>query len=221
MARTKDRAKAVMLRLKGYSYSQIKAELGISKSTLSNWLQNMPLSPSRIRALRDNNQVRIEKSKLTKLATKENRRHIVYEKVARDIETSQDKNFVAGFYLYWGEGTKSAEYTVAITNTDPAIVVCFIEWLKLLSVDMTKLSCKLHLYSDQDEELLKKFWSKKTGIPKTKYYKSHIKESRQDAMTYKGMFGFGTCTVFYHNRDIHEYVLAGVEYLRNKYTIVN
>lgn len=221
MARTKDRLSAVALRRKGYSYSQIKAELGISKSTLSNWLRDMPLSSSRLRALRDTNQLRIEKSRLTKLATKTKRRQTVYEKVASDIESSQDKNFVAGFYLYWGEGTKSAEYTVAITNTDPAIVVCYIEWLKLLSIDITKLSCKLHLYSDQDETALKNFWTKKTGIPKSKYYKSYVKNARQADITYKGMFGFGTCTVFYLNRDIYEYVLAGVEYLRNKYTIVN
>jgi len=42
--------------------------------------------------------------------------------------------FCSGFYLYWGEGTKTAEYTVALTSSDPGIINCFIEWLELLGV---------------------------------------------------------------------------------------
>ena len=39
MARKKDKQKALTMRKKGMSYSQIKEKLGISKSTLSGWLQ--------------------------------------------------------------------------------------------------------------------------------------------------------------------------------------
>lgn len=52
MARRIDKNKAIKMRESGMSYSQIKAELGVSKSTLSLWLRDLPLSDERIRELR-------------------------------------------------------------------------------------------------------------------------------------------------------------------------
>ena len=219
MARTKDRERALLLRGRGLSYSQIKNEIGVGKSTLSNWLQGMPLSEKRLRELRDNSQIRIEKTRETKRRKKEARRAEVYKQVSRDIEKSKDKKFIAGFYLYWGEGTKTADYTVSFTNSDPSMVLCFVEWLELLGVGKEQMRVKLHLYSDQKEEGLKKYWSKSTGISIKNFNKSYIKETRSDRKTYKGMFSHGTCVVAYHNRDIREYVMAGIEHLRSLYRI--
>lgn len=221
MARRADKEKAITLRKKGYSYSQIKDEIGVSKSTLSGWLRDMPLSESRLRALRDHSQIRIEKTRETKRKKKEARRKQVYEKVARDIKRSKNPNFIAGFYLYWGEGTKTAEYTVSLTNSDPSMVRCFVLWLRLLGVKRKNMKIKLHIYADQDESALKKFWSKSTGIPILNFYKSYRKDSRSDRKTYKGMFPYGTCVVFYHNRDVYEYVLEGIRYLRDTYNIAD
>ena len=71
MARRKDKERAIKLRLKGLSYSQIKEKIGLSKSTLSNWLSAYPLSEKRIRELRDWNPRKIERRRNTKA---ENRR---------------------------------------------------------------------------------------------------------------------------------------------------
>ena len=62
MARVKDRQRALELRLQGRSYSQIKKELGVSKSTLSEWLRQYPLTQERIRQLQKegNNEAKIE-----------------------------------------------------------------------------------------------------------------------------------------------------------------
>lgn len=73
MARFKDREKALILRKQGMSYSQIKKILKVSKSTLSLWLRNYPLSKQRIRKLRDWNEQRIEKCRETKRKKKEER----------------------------------------------------------------------------------------------------------------------------------------------------
>jgi hypothetical protein len=219
MARTLDREKAVTLRKMGYSYTQIKEELNVSKSTLSGWLADIPLTDKRIRELRDFNQVRIEKSRQTKLKKKSLRREEVLKKVSDDIKNSKDTFFVAGFYLYWGEGTKTSEYTVALTNTDPSIIKCFIVWLESLDVPNSKLKVKLHVYSDQDENKVKLFWSKVTGVTVTNFYKTYIKESKASRKTYKGMFPHGTCVVSYSNRDTYEYVLGGVDYLKKKYSL--
>ena len=51
MARFKDHEKALALRKQEISYSQIKKILGVSKSTLSDWLHKFPLSEEKIREL--------------------------------------------------------------------------------------------------------------------------------------------------------------------------
>ncbi len=217
MARSKDKLQAITMRKSGMSYSQIKSELGVSKSTLSLWLRDLPLSNKQLRLLRDFNQIRIEKTRATKLQKKQTRRAEVVKRVKRDFEQKTDPLFHGGFYLYWGEGTKSAEYTVALTSTDPGIIKTYIVWLKLLGVNPRECRVKLHLYSDQNSLQSIKFWSEVTQIPLQQFYKPYTKTATRKSRTYQGMFGYGTCSVLYHNRDMYEYVMAGLEVLRSRF----
>jgi predicted transcriptional regulator len=66
MARRIDKEMALQLRKEGMSYSQIKDEIGISKSTLSGWLSGLPLTKNQIGSLQ-HSQVVIEKIRQTKL----------------------------------------------------------------------------------------------------------------------------------------------------------
>lgn len=196
------------------SYSQIKAKIGISKSTLSGWLSDMPLSKERINELQANSEVRIEKYRITMQKKKDVRREAVYKKVSNDLSCSTDVNFVAGFYLYWGEGTKSAECSTALTNSDPSIVRCFVSWLESLGVPRERIKVKIHTYTDQNELQLRKFWSKVLDVPLANFNKTYVKKTSAFAKTYRGMFPYGTCVVMYHNRDMYEYVMGGIRYLR-------
>lgn len=219
MAKRPEKEKAITLRKQGCSYSQIKQRVNVSKGTLSVWLRDMPLSQSRINELRASSPQRIERFRNTMAKKKSQRRERVYKKVAYDIENCTIPEFLAGFYLYWGEGTKTAEYTISFTNSDPAMVRCFLEWMSLLDGSCDKYKIKLHLYRDQDEDQLKIFWSRVTGIPLEHFYKTYIKNSFSYRKTYKGMFSHGTCVVVYHDRDTYEYIMAGIEYLRSKYRL--
>ena len=85
MARKKDKQKVLAMRHKGMSYSQIKEKLGISKSTLSGWLYNMPLSAERIRELQADSPIRIEKYRNTMRAKREAKNRIAYQNIAKRI----------------------------------------------------------------------------------------------------------------------------------------
>jgi hypothetical protein len=141
----------------------------------------------------------------------------VYKRVCADFRNNKlPKEVYAGFYLYWAEGTKSAPCTVALTNSDPSMLVFFVSWLTSQAVPRTSLRIKLHLYADMNTKQSIEFWSSKLSIPSTQFYKPYIKAARSDSKTYKGMFGYGTCTVIYHNRDMYEYVMAVIKYLQEK-----
>jgi len=212
MARKKDKQKALTMRKKGMSYSQIKEKLGVNKSTLSGWLQDFPLSEKRIRELRDNNPIRIEHYRNTMRAKKETRLKEVYKKVSEDIGIISKRDlFIAGLFLYWGEGTKAQNNSVALTNTNPAMLKFFIKWLGLCNVKKKDLKIKLHLYADMNVERSLDFWSKELKIPISQFRKSYIKKTQLKSITYKNGFGKGTCCVMFDNRDLWEYIMMGMK----------
>ena len=50
--------------------------------------------------------------------------------------------FLAGLFLYWGEGTKAQNSLVALTNTNPAMLKFFIKWLKLFGIKNKNVNFK-------------------------------------------------------------------------------
>ena len=216
MARTKEKEKAIKLRKKGLSYSQIKAELGISKSTLSGWLRDMPLSKKRLDELQRNEHV-IEKIRLAKQRKRNKRLTQVFETVSKDIGTLSEREFfIAGFFLYWAEGTKTQRYAASLSNTDPRMVRAFIKWLALLNVPKDKIKLRLHLYSDMNKNNEQKYWMKETSLPKNQFMKPYIKKSKLSDVTHH-TFGHGTCNVIISGRDISEYVLQGLSRISSMY----
>jgi len=216
MARIKDKSKAIELRKKGMSYSQIKAKLGISKSTLSGWLYDLPLSEKRIRELRDFSPMRIERCRNTKMKKRQTRLDSVYELVSKDIGKLSKKDlFLSGLFLYWGEGTKVNRYSTAFTNTDPLMVKFFVKWVTTcFDINKSELTVLLHLYTDMNIKEVTNFWSKELDIPFNQFKKPYIKESKLSGLTYKGGFGKGTCNVRIGGRNLAEYINQALKYMR-------
>lgn len=214
MARIQERGKAIELRLQGKSYSEIKETLGISKSTLHYWLHEYPLSDEQIRALRDWNPRRIENFRKTMQEKRAAKQEVAYQRVKKDIGRLNKKAlFIAGFFLYWGEGFKTGNAEVGFANTDPAMIKYFLQWLKALGAPKEKLHVRLHLYSDMDIEKYQNFLVRALGIERIQFQKPYIKQSTREMIKYKGRFGYGTCNVRCYGRDITDYVLRGVKYI--------
>lgn len=216
MARKVDKQKALVMRQKGMSYSQIKAKLGVSKSTLSGWLSGFPLSEKRIRELRDNSPIRIERYRNTMERKREAKLLSAYQKVSKDIDTfSKREIFLAGLFLYWGEGSKTRTAVSAVSNTDPAVLVFYMKWLKNFGVKRQDLKVKLQLYKDMNVKNITKYWSQKLHLPKSAFNKAYIKESNFSGLTYKNGFGHGTCMVWVANRELNDYILMGIKRLQD------
>lgn len=195
MARLKDHEKALALRRQEMSYSQIKKILGVSKSTLSDWLKDYPLSKERIRELRDWNEQRIERCRETKRKKKEKRLNGFYQKQKRVIfPLSKRELYLSGLFLYWGEGSKGQLTNLSISNSDPSIIIFFIYWLgKSLFIPKKKMRVHLQLYNDMNIEKETKFWSKTLKIPLSQFSRPHVKKSSSERINHKGGFGHGTC----------------------------
>ena len=194
------------------SYSQIKKVLGVSKSTLSSWLSKYPLSKKRINELRGNNERRIEKFRNT-MKIKDNAKIMsAYNEVSKIIKRLSHRDyFIGGLFLYWAEGGKTERTKLSFTNTDPDMMLFFVQWLRMNGVDNKRLKVKLHIYSDMNPGKQILFWSKILGIPHRQFYKPYTKESKSSSITYKNGFGQGTCSVIYSNRKMTDFVLMGIK----------
>jgi len=219
MTRIKEHRLALGLRKKGMSYSQIKNKLGLSKSTLSDWLRKYPLSKEQIRLLRDNNEVRIEKFRRT-MQIKKNRRLTSFYNRERKrlLPISQKELFLAGLFLYWGEGNKSLKGSLSLNNTDPQVMKFYLFWLRyVLGIPKRMIKVYLHLYDDMDVKKEIEFWSNELSISLNHFTKPYIKKSKRMDIDQKG-FGHGTCGLIVNNVRLKEKIMMGLRAIADFYT---
>lgn len=212
----KEKSEAIRMRQEGASYSQIRQKVSVSKSSLSLWLQNLPLSNERINELRGRNAVRIERYRETRRRTRESRWATVRESIAKEFPKFTDRELlIAGLFLYWGEGGKTKLATTTLSNTDPAMLLFFIRWLALLGVSKNRLRVHIHLYADMNVQKELRYWSRVLGLPQSSFRKPYIKQSNRTDLTYAQKFTHGTCNVIFENRDVSEYVLQALGHIRS------
>lgn len=219
MTRFKDKETAILLRKQGKSYSQIKKILTVSKGVLSCWLRQYPLSKKRISELRDKNEARIEKFRETMRKKRETRLNITYKKQKKLIlPLNKRELFLAGLFLYWGEGSKSRITDITVSNTDPAMIKFFIQWLIIsLKVPKTKFHVELHLYKDMNIEKEINFWTTTLNLPKNQFIRPYIKESLLKNINHKGGFGHGTCNIRINDARLTEKILMSIKVVSQKY----
>ncbi len=219
MARFKDREKVLNLRKQEMSYSQIRKLIKVSKSTLSLWLKNYPLSKKRIRELRDWNEQRIERYRETMRKKKEERLEQFYKEQKKLIfPLSKREDFLAGLFLYWGEGSKNSPAYLAISNTDPSVIRFFIFWLhKCFGCPINKIKIQLQLYKNMEVENEIQFWSQSLNLPLTQFTNPYIKKSSSNRINHKGGFGHGTCQAGIGNARLSEKVRMAIKGIADKY----
>lgn len=207
------------LRSEGKSYSQIRSELSVSKSTLSRWLRQYPLSKKRISELRDNSQKRIEKYRNTMQQKRNKRLHDVYlleQKII--LPLSKKELYIAGLFLYWGEGNKASRNIVSIANTDPSVLLFALHWLiKGCNVNKQDIKVSLHLYKDMDISHFISYWSTLLGISPSSFLKPYIKNSDKQNIKHKG-FGNGTCSLNVYNTRLKEKIMMGIKSIGDSYS---
>jgi hypothetical protein len=223
MARVNDRRDAIGMRLLGYTYGEIRDVLGVSKSTLSEWLSKFPLNLEQIEKLEKRRKeikiVAIEKTIATKRKKYERRLEKTYDLVKRDLlPLSKRELYVAGLALYWGEGKKSPRGgQLSMCNTDPAAVKFYLYWLlHPVGVPREKVRVYLHLYSDMNPQAEQLYWSKQLGIPLNQFTKPYIKRSLKTDIDQKG-FGHGTCAIVVNKVLLKERILMGIKAVADCY----
>ena len=221
MSKLKIREQAILLRKQKKSYSQIKKIIPVSKSTLSNWLRNYPLSKKIIIELRDVNESRIEKFRETMKRKHEIRLNkIYYEESKKILPLSKRELFIAGLFLYWGEGSKGP-YMINISNSDPKMINFSMYWfVNSLQISKNKIRVCLQLYKDMNIKEEIKYWSKKLDMPLSSFRKPYIKKTARQNINHKGGYGHGTCNLVVGNVILKERIMIGIKSICDYYKIL-
>jgi hypothetical protein len=196
--RIKDKEKAIYLRKQGKTYSEIKETLKISKSTLSGWLADFPLTEGQLLQLNKSRETRkrlgMEKTRLIKQKKREDRLLNQYKKQLKNWKRMTKRELeLCGIFLYWGEGNKRINGPISLNNTDPSVIKFTLFWMNnILKIPREKIKVGLHLYSDMDVDEEIQFWSRELDLPSKHFHKPYVKTTKISNVSHSG-FRHGTC----------------------------
>lgn len=208
-----DKGKAFLLRREGRSYREISDQLGVAKSTLSNWFKGVDFSAA-------------IKEELTKQATKKNRAHlqqlnrtrgialtVQYELAKKEAlqELKRYRNvplFTSAIGIYWGEGDRATKSIIRISNTNAQMLQVWVAFLtRICGVPTEKIALAMYLYEDLDETKCRRYWSRQLGIKK--FHKTQVLPSRHKTKR----LPYGTCNVVVVNTYLKKKLMLWIDQL--------
>lgn len=194
------RTKAVKLRKSGKSYSEIKKLMGVSKSTLSNWLREIELTPDQKLRLTKRGAAAYKGSRVNQLRSLLRKKRIREEAKRRINLLVRNPLFISGLMLYWAEGSKNSGM-VHFSNSDPEAIELIMRWFReICHVPENKFRVGLFLHTLHVRRNCQNFWHKITGVPLNQFNRPHIKptiHSNRKKKLYEG-----TCVIKIHSVDL-------------------
>jgi len=174
--RSQFKPKAITLRKQGWSYKEIRQEVPVSKSTLSLWLKDIPLSSTQRERLYTKQVSILARGSQSQKERRKREIAVIVKGAENEIKIpiSFEAYRLFGVAVYWGEGSKHGGFS--FTNSDPHLVLFMVNWFQnIFGVTQNDLVASLNIYSQQNDKELKQFWSDLTGIPLENFRKSFVK----------------------------------------------
>ncbi len=170
----RDQARA--LRTQGLSYNEIVARLGVSKSSVSLWVRDIPC-PQRFAYVHSERR----KEGLRKFNEAETvRKAAQTQAAANEIGDLTDREIlIAGAIAYWCEGTKSKPYRqdsrVVFVNSDPGLIKFFLRFLDAVGINRDDLIFRVFIHENADIEAAQQFWAEVTGGSPSQFRRPTLK----------------------------------------------
>lgn len=167
-----ERERARELRAQAWTISEIVAELGVSRSSISVWVREVDFDEAaRAARARANRRLGARKRGPNRLQQRKQAEieGLRAEGIERIGQLSDRDLLIAGTAQYAGEGAKG-DGAVKFANSDPRMILLFCTWLRrFFDVDESRLRVHLYLHQGLDLDGASSFWSALTGIPLTQF----------------------------------------------------
>lgn len=179
-----ERKKARDFRTKGWSLRAISSKINCSKSTVSKWIRDIPLSEKQIQQLKSNQDRARIKAANHPNSPKKKWERIRSQTIQAALEemphrySLQDLKYV-GAALYWAEGYNASRNAFVFSNSNPEMIKIMKNFLlNVCKVPLIKFRGKIQIHPHLNAEKAKKYWSKISSIPITQFHKTSISMSR-------------------------------------------
>ena len=174
-------ARARELREKGLDYEEIAAALGVSKSSVSLWVRDMP-RPMRLtyEECRKRSAEGARRYWAAERPVREARRETVRAAAAAEIGSlSQRELLIVGAIAYWCEGSKSKPHKpnerVVFINSDPGLIMLFLRFLEVAGVEFARLGFRVQIHETADVAAAERFWLTVTGAGPAQFHRATLK----------------------------------------------
>jgi transposase len=175
------RVKARQLRGQGLAYNQIAAELGVSKSSVSLWVRDLP-RPEQLSYKECRRRVAegVRRYWATERPAREAQREATRAAAAAEIGAlTQRELLIAGAIAYWCEGAKNKPYyrhdRVTFMNSDPALITLFLRFLDAAGVDRNMIVYRVYIHETADVTGAERFWLEVTGADPMLFRRAALK----------------------------------------------
>ncbi|WP_306323607.1 MULTISPECIES: hypothetical protein [unclassified Streptomyces] len=173
------RERARELRRQGWTYNQIQAELGCSKSSVSLWVRDLPRPEPKCTP--EEQQARMNAGLAKLRADQDRERQATKRTAAADIgDLSERELLIAGVTLYWAEGSKDKPYrrteVIQFINSDPNVIKLFMRWLELMGVTRDRLTLRVSIHKSADVKAAESFWADIVDVEVDAFSKATLKK---------------------------------------------
>lgn len=185
--RAKDalREQARDMRRAGVMYDEIAEALGVSKSTVSLWVRDLPKPPPRYspEARRRHLAEIGARACRERAAQAAAQRARAKAEAQRQIGRLSDRElFLVGCALYWAEGAKDKPWRrqerAIFVNSDPNVVAVHLAWLDLLGVERSRLAFRVQIHESADIQGAQRFWADLVGVPVSELKRPTLKSHK-------------------------------------------
>ncbi|MEO6652298.1 MAG: hypothetical protein ABIP17_06550 [Ilumatobacteraceae bacterium] len=207
-----ERERARALRSQSWTLQAIAAELNVSKSSVSTWVQGVdfvarprnrghPAGPKHPMRLRKEAEIE---------ACRAEAEEWVDEVSPRDLA-------MISLGLYAGEGAKTPG-TVSMANTNPGLLRILLSWLRYeFDVDEQRLRARVYLHDGLDIDEATAFWSDALGIQLSQFQKPY--RAVVDASIRSRKHVRGCATAIYSDAFLHRRVMARIAAITSQFDI--
>ena len=213
--KTAERQKAVELRKRGLSYSEIEQRLNVSRGSLSLWLRDIPYTPNektrnkqRLASIR-NGQI-LHRRKIQRISQ-------IITAAKEEIQNVRPNELkLLGIMAYWTEGSKTKDSLVKFTNSDPKFIKFALKWLReICGVPEDKLRVHLRIHDDLNREEIERYWSEITGISLNRFYKTTYKISASGGKRYNKL-KYGIAAIVVCDTNLFYKIMGWIEGISEK-----
>ncbi|MBV9849351.1 MAG: hypothetical protein JO250_06665 [Armatimonadetes bacterium] len=192
--KAEEKQRAREMRLQGHSYREILEQIPVSKGTLSLWLRDIFLTEEQQLRLKGARNAGREKFRVIMRAKRDQRWSQHHREAEEEFQHLRfDADFMFGLALYIGEGSKTKQNEVRITNCDPRVIQKGLQFFLKIGIPRENVRVAIHLHPGLSKDVAEGYWRKVTGLPESQFHMTRDAVSRASSGQKGNLQPYGTC----------------------------